>query len=75
MVYINHENGLDQSNFTYSTAPEPFQREIPMSQPVAPQKPEKRVPGIDLLRGLCITAVVLHHINLRIHFRDRAWAK
>jgi peptidoglycan/LPS O-acetylase OafA/YrhL len=34
------------------------------------QKPENRVPGIDLLRGLCIVAVVLHHINLRIHFRD-----
>jgi peptidoglycan/LPS O-acetylase OafA/YrhL len=28
--------------------------------------PEKRVPGIDVLRGLCIIAVVLHHINLRI---------
>ncbi|HEY1524766.1 MAG TPA: acyltransferase [Candidatus Angelobacter sp.] len=28
------------------------------------------MPGIDLLRGLCIVAVVLHHINLRIHFRD-----
>lgn len=41
-----------------------------MSQPVAAQKTEKRVPGIDLLRGLCIIAVVLHHINLRIHFRD-----
>src|SRR6476646_8011590 len=41
-----------------------------MSQPFATQKPEKRVPGIDLLRGLCIVAVVLHHINLRIHFRD-----
>jgi peptidoglycan/LPS O-acetylase OafA/YrhL len=41
-----------------------------MSQPVATQKAEKRVPGIDLLRGLCIVAVVLHHINLRIHFRD-----
>jgi peptidoglycan/LPS O-acetylase OafA/YrhL len=27
-----------------------------------------RVPGIDLLRGLCIVAVVLHHINLRIRF-------
>ncbi len=23
-----------------------------------------------MLRGLCIVAVVLHHINLRIHFRD-----
>jgi peptidoglycan/LPS O-acetylase OafA/YrhL len=41
-----------------------------VSQPVAIQKTEKRVPGIDLLRGLCIVAVVLHHINLRIHFRD-----
>jgi peptidoglycan/LPS O-acetylase OafA/YrhL len=41
-----------------------------VSQPVAAQKTEKRVPGIDLLRGLCIVAVVLHHINLRIHFRD-----
>lgn len=29
-----------------------------------------RVAGIDVLRGLCIIAVVLHHINLRIHFRD-----
>jgi peptidoglycan/LPS O-acetylase OafA/YrhL len=29
-----------------------------------------RVPGIDVLRGLCIIAVVLLHINLRIHFRD-----
>ena len=41
-----------------------------MSLPVAAQKTEKRVPGIDLLRGLCIIAVVLHHINLRIHFHD-----
>jgi peptidoglycan/LPS O-acetylase OafA/YrhL len=24
------------------------------------------VPGIDLLRGLCIVAVVIHHINLRV---------
>ena len=43
-----------------------------MSQPVAVLKTEKRVPGIDLLRGLCIVAVVLHHINIRIHFRDSA---
>jgi uncharacterized membrane protein len=39
---------------------------------VAAQKAEKRVPGrfpgSDLLRGLCIVAVVLHHINLTIHF-------
>jgi peptidoglycan/LPS O-acetylase OafA/YrhL len=33
---------------------------------------QSRVPGIDVLRGLCIIAVVLHHINLRIHFRDSA---
>ncbi|HEX9254771.1 MAG TPA: hypothetical protein VF938_04475 [Candidatus Angelobacter sp.] len=37
---------------------------LSVSQPVAAQKTEKRVPGIDLLRGLCIVAVVLHHINL-----------
>ena len=36
----------------------------------AEQQRKLRVPGIDLLRGLCIVAVVLHHINLRIHFRD-----
>jgi len=33
---------------------------------------EKRVPGIDVLRGFCIVAVVLHHINLRIHFNQSA---
>lgn len=39
--------------------------------PLLPQETrDRRVPGIDLLRGLCIIAVVLHHINLRIHFRD-----
>jgi len=37
--------------------------------------PERRVPGIDLLRGLCILAVVLHHINLRIHFRESGLAR
>src|SRR3954451_9374545 len=36
----------------------------------AEQQSKARVPGIDLLRGLCIVAVVLHHVNLRIHFRD-----
>lgn len=35
-----------------------------------PELIEKRVPGIDLLRGLCIVAVVLHHINLRIRFNQ-----
>jgi peptidoglycan/LPS O-acetylase OafA/YrhL len=38
----------------------------------AGERSERRVPGIDVLRGLCIIAVVLHHINLRIHFRESA---
>ena len=37
------------------------------------EKSGKRVPGIDILRGLCIIAVVLHHINIRIHFRDSSF--
>jgi len=41
-----------------------------LSKPFAVATAEKRVQGIDVLRGLCIVAVVLHHINLRIHFRD-----
>jgi peptidoglycan/LPS O-acetylase OafA/YrhL len=41
-----------------------------VSLTAARQRGKYRVPGIDLLRGLCIVAVVLHHINLRIHFRD-----
>jgi peptidoglycan/LPS O-acetylase OafA/YrhL len=44
--------------------------ESALSLPIAIEKAEKRVQGIDLLRGLCILAVVLHHINLRIHFRE-----
>jgi peptidoglycan/LPS O-acetylase OafA/YrhL len=36
---------------------------------------EKRVPGIDVLRGLCILAVVLHHINLRIRFNQSGVGK
>jgi peptidoglycan/LPS O-acetylase OafA/YrhL len=28
----------------------------------------KRLPGVDVIRGLCIFAVVIHHINLRIRF-------
>lgn len=43
-----------------------------MSQPVTAQKTEKRVPGIDLLRGFSIVAVVLHHINLRLRFNHSA---
>ena len=37
------------------------------------EKSGKRVAGIDILRGLCIIAVVLHHINIRIHFRDSSF--
>jgi peptidoglycan/LPS O-acetylase OafA/YrhL len=48
-----------------------------MSEPVAPEKKiekmDRRVQGIDVLRGLCIIAVVLHHINLRIHFNQSAF--
>ncbi len=47
-----------------------------MSEAVATkqvEKPDKRVQGIDVLRGLCIIAVVLHHINLRIHFNQSAF--
>ncbi len=32
----------------------------------------KRLPTVDLLRGLCIMAVVLHHTNLRIKFNKSA---
>jgi peptidoglycan/LPS O-acetylase OafA/YrhL len=32
-----------------------------------------RIEGIDILRGLSILAVVLHHINLRIAFADASW--
>jgi len=47
-----------------------------LSQPVpVAERVEKRVPGIDLLRGLCIVAVVLHHINLRIHFHESGLGK
>lgn len=31
---------------------------------------KQRVPGIDVLRGLCILAVVVHHINLRIRLDE-----
>jgi peptidoglycan/LPS O-acetylase OafA/YrhL len=34
-----------------------------------------RVEGIDVLRGICIIAVVLHHINLRIPFKDSLLGK
>ncbi len=35
----------------------------------------QRVPGIDLLRGLCIIAVVVLHINLRVGYQHSAWGK
>jgi peptidoglycan/LPS O-acetylase OafA/YrhL len=34
-----------------------------------------RVEGVDVLRGICIIAVVLHHINLRIPFKDSLLGK
>ena len=34
-----------------------------------------RVPGIDVLRGLCIVAVVVHHINLRLRFQHSHMAE
>src|SRR6476659_852853 len=45
--------------------------------PIKPviERSEKRVHGIDVLRGLCIIAVVLHHINLRIHFRESGFGQ
>lgn len=33
----------------------------------------QRIPGIDILRGLCIIAVVIHHINLRFRFQRAPW--
>ena len=36
---------------------------------------EKRVRGIDLLRGLCIIAVILNHINLRIRLNESSFGK
>lgn len=47
---------------------------ISFSKPIASgQQFQRRVQGIDVLRGLCIVAVVLHHFNLRIHFKDSAF--
>jgi peptidoglycan/LPS O-acetylase OafA/YrhL len=36
---------------------------------------EKRVHGIDLLRGLCIIAVMMNHINLRIRLNQSSFGK
>jgi uncharacterized membrane protein len=30
----------------------------------------KRLDGVDVIRGLCIMNVVLHHTNIRIHFAE-----
>lgn len=49
---------------------EDFQGDAMSLRAASGQQDKFRVPGIDLLRGLCIVGVVLHHINLRIHFRD-----
>ena len=49
---------------------EDFQGDTVSLTVTAGEQNKHRVPGIDLLRGLCIVAVVVHHINLRIHFRD-----
>jgi len=35
----------------------------------------RRLETVDLLRGLCIVAVVIHHINLRIRFNKSAFGK
>jgi len=35
----------------------------------------QRVPTIDFIRGLCILAVILLHINIRLHFDQLAWAQ
>jgi peptidoglycan/LPS O-acetylase OafA/YrhL len=36
---------------------------------------EKRVRGIDLLRGLCIIAVMMNHLNLRIRLNQSSFGK
>jgi peptidoglycan/LPS O-acetylase OafA/YrhL len=36
---------------------------------------EKRVGGIDVLRGLCIVAVILNHVNLRIRLNQSSFGK
>lgn len=36
---------------------------------------EKRVRGIDVLRGLCIIAVIFNHINLRIRLNESSFGK
>jgi len=38
-----------------------------------PSSAGHRVPAIDVLRGLCILGVVLHHINIRIPFKNSAF--
>ena len=37
---------------------------------VALHSARKRLDGVDVIRGLCIMNVVLHHTNIRIHFAE-----
>src|SRR5579871_1267941 len=50
-------------------------RSSPASKAAAKGASKARVPGIDVLRGLCIVAVVLHHLNLRLHFHESAFGR
>lgn len=43
--------------------------------PLVVKNPVARVQGIDILRGLCIIAVVIHHINLRFRFQRAPWGQ
>ncbi|MDP9170788.1 MAG: acyltransferase [Acidobacteriota bacterium] len=45
-----------------------FHPRLPTTRPLAPGSPLHRFPTVDLLRGLCIILVVLHHTNIRLHF-------
>ena len=36
---------------------------------------QKRIFSIDIIRGLCIIAVILLHINLRLHFDQTTMGK
>jgi peptidoglycan/LPS O-acetylase OafA/YrhL len=65
-----HNSALQKMNTSHSNPIAVAEKAAKRS--VNPRGSGSRVPGIDVLRGLCIIAVVLHHINIRIHFRDSA---
>ena len=44
-------------------------------KPLVPDSLRQRVQGIDVLRGLCIVTVVVHHFNIRIHLDNSPWGK